>query len=489
MSAVDRRTFLKRSAVLGGSLALAGPMQAFVARGALAAPRRAALNRDYGPLFPVQDKTDGVVRLHLPEDFQYRSFDVTGGVMSDGVPIPGRHDGMAAFPGRRGRIRLVRNQEINNPGPAFGDGAKAYDPMARAGTTTVEVSAHAEHVSNWVSLNGTQMNCAGGGTPWGSWLTCEETVNGPDVTADFTGVSNAPLQKPHGFVFEVSSALGPGEYSKGVPVLAAGRFAHEAVDVDPASGILYETEDNFGFPSGFYRYTPPVHPSSAGRLVDGGVLEMLAVTGEPNADLTVGRDPGDTFDVEWVRIDEPYPGYPRGDGSFASLTDQNIALTFVGDQGRAKGGAIFSRLEGIFFADGKVYIISTQGGDTPSGFPPPAGFGDGFGQVWVLDVATNELTLLFESPSPEVLDMPDNVAVSPRGGVLLCEDSTGDNFLRGLTQEGELFDFALNAMEGRRGEEFAGATFSPGGNTLFVNIQAASGLTFAIWGPFARGEL
>src|SRR5688572_20089572 len=118
MSAVDRRTFLKRSAVLGGSLALAGPMQAFVARGALAAPRRAALNRDYGPLFPVQDKTDGVVRLHLPEDFQYRSFDVTGGVMSDGVPIPGRHDGMAAFPGRRGRIRLVRNQEINNPGPA-----------------------------------------------------------------------------------------------------------------------------------------------------------------------------------------------------------------------------------------------------------------------------------------------------------------------------------------------------------------------------------
>jgi len=464
-------------------------MQGIVARAAFAGGKSglAANNGGYGPLFPVEDLTDGVVRLHLPKGFQYRSFTPTGTVMDDGVVTPGRHDGMAAFNLGGGRVRLVRNQEINNPGPAFGDASRAYDPMAQGGTTTLEVSRHAEHVSSWVSINGTQMNCAGGGTPWDSWLTCEETVNGPDVTADFTGVPNDPLHKPHGFVFEVPASRNINEYTPGTPILSAGRFPHEAVDVDPDSGILYETEDNFGFPSGFYRYTPPVSPRGAGRLVDGGVLEMLAVDGLPNADLSAGQAPGATYGVHWVTIDEPYPGAPNGDGTFDSLTDQNVALTFVGDQGRAKGAAIFSRLEGIFFNDGKVYIVSTQGGATPPGFPAPSGFGDGYGQVWVYDTSNDTLTLLFESPSPEVLDLPDNVAVTPGGTVLLNEDGSVDNYLRGLTAQGEIFDFARNAIEGREGEEFAGSTWAAGTRTLFVNIQASSAISFAIWGPWGRG--
>jgi secreted PhoX family phosphatase len=478
MTAIDRRTFLRRGlTTAAGTVVFGGPFQALVARSSMAKPKRST---GYGPLVAVPDKRDGVVRLHLPEDFQYRSFSYTGETMTDGVITPGRHDGMAAFPWSGGRLRLVRNHEVNNPGPAFGDHAKAYDAMARGGTTTLQVSPHAEQVQAWVSANGTQMNCAGGGTPWGSWLTCEETVNGPDVGPDFTGVPNDPLEEKHGYAFEVPVAWGPGQHEQPTPIRSAGRFAHEAVDIDPATGYLYLTEDNFAFPSGFYRYRAPVNPLSARKLTDGGILEMLAVTGEPNAELHTGQTVGERLEVHWVRIDDPDPTFPPG-------TTNDQALVAVSNQGLAKGAAIFSRLEGIHFGGGIVYIVSTQGGDAPGG--PGSGFGDGFGQVWAYDPAEETLTLVFESPGREVLELPDNLTVTPRGGLLLCEDGPVENFLRGLTSEGRIFDFALNAIAGRGGEEFAGSTFSPNGKTLFVNIQASSALTFAIWGPWARGPL
>src|SRR6185312_17012177 len=92
--------------------------------------------------------------------------------------------------------------EVNGPGAAFGVGTP-YDPMARGGTTSVRVTRFGEVLDSYTSLNGTQMNCSGGPMPWGSWISCEETVNGPDVGADFTGAPNVSLQQRHGFVFEV----------------------------------------------------------------------------------------------------------------------------------------------------------------------------------------------------------------------------------------------------------------------------------------------
>ena len=479
MTTIDRRTVLKKGLAAAGGLAFAGPFQGLLARAALAQDGPPPMGEGFGPLGPIPDMRDGVVRLWLPEDFNYRSFSFTGETMSDGVVVPGRHDGMAAFPAGRGRIRLVRNHEINNPGAAFGDAAKAYDPMARGGTSTLEITPHAERVRSWVSMNGTQMNCAGGGMPWGSWLTCEETVNGPDVGPDFTGVPNTSLTQQHGYLFEVPSSWGLGQQQKGVPIRSAGRFAHEAVDW--AGDHLHLTEDNFNFPSGFYRYRPPVSPFVAGKLEDGGTLEMLAIDGEPNAELHHGRTVGEALPVTWVTIDEPDKTFPAG-------TTNDQASVFVSSQGLAKGAAKFSRLEGIHAVGDVVYIVSTQGGDAP-GSPPGGGFGDGFGQVFKYDISEQTLTLIYESPGKEVLDLPDNLIVTPRGGVMLCEDGTVDNFLRVVTPEGTLFDFAENRIAGRRGDEFAGATFSPDGNVLYVNIQASSGLTFAIWGPFARGGL
>jgi secreted PhoX family phosphatase len=486
MTAIDRRDFLQRAGLsAAGLVALSGPLQGVFARGALAVGSTgvAADNGGYGPIGPVPDQTDGVVRLHLPEGFEYRSFAPTGTLTSDGIITPGRHDGMAAFSLAPNRYRLIRNHEVNGPIPAFGEAGKAYDKMAGGGTMTLEVSRHAAKVESWVSCNGTQMNCAGGATPWGTWITSEETVNGPDVGPDFTGADNKLLEQRHGYIFEVAAAWGPGEHDKAVPIRAAGRFAHEAVDIDPETGILYETEDNFGFPSGFYRYIAPQNPIDVHELRDGGQLQMLKVEGVQNAALDHGQTPGVTYDVEWVTIDQPDTTFPAG-------TTNDQAIVFVGDQGRAKGAAIFSRLEGIFYDSGKVYLVSTQGGDTPAGEPGPSGgFGRGYGQLWVYDAREETITLLFESPSRTVLELPDNLCISPKKSSLLCEDGPVENYLRGVTPSGEIFDFALNAIPQRMGEEFAGATFAPDGKVLFVNIQASSGTTFAIWGPWARGAL
>lgn len=485
MTVIDRRSFLRRAGLgAAGIAALSGPLGSIVARAAFASGSTglAANNGGYGPLGPVPDLSDGLVRMHLPEGFSYRSFAATGSHAIDGTVTPGRHDGMAVFPWRNGTYRLVRNHEVNGPGPAFGERRKAYDQMARGGTYTIEVTPHAESFTSWVSLNGTQMNCAGGETPWGSWISGEETVNGPDVGNDFTGGDNSLLTRKHGYIFDVPVSLDPGEYRKAVPIRSAGRFAHEAVAVDPSDGIVYMTEDNFGSPSGFYRYIAPRNPVQHGRLLDGGRLEMLAVAGRPNAILDRGQTPGVTYGAEWVVIDDPDPDFAPG-------TTNNQAINAVGDQGRAKGAATFSRLEGIFYSQDKVYLVSTQGGDTPPGETPPRGYGDGFGQLWVYDIPAATLTLLFESPSREVLELPDNMTISPRGSSLLCEDGPVENYLRGINPDGEIFDFALNAVSGREGDEFAGSTFTPDGEVLFVNIQSSSGLTFAIWGPWENGPL
>jgi hypothetical protein len=482
MTAVERRTFLKAAA--GGAL-MAGPFSGIVAGEALARPG----NAKHRQLRPIPDLRDGKVRLHLPESFSYRSFHDTETpvVLDDGTLLPGRHDGMGSFKGPQGSVVLVRNHEVNMPGPAFGPPATQYDPMAQGGTTTVQVTRTGEVLHAHTSLSGTMMNCSGGEMPWGSWVTCEETVNGPDVAPDFTGTPNVPLTQRHGFVFEVpSSGIADPE-----PITRAGRFAHEAVSFDPRDGVLYLTEDNFAFPSGFYRYIPHRNPMESGRLGNRGRLQMLAVKGQPNAHLEAHHERGTTYAVRWVDIDDPAPEFPYTPGETAPTTN-DAALVYVGDQGRAQGAAHISRLEGQVYDDGVVYFTSTQGGgEAETGPDSSTGYGNGHGQVWAYDTRSQLLRLVYQSPGPDVLDFPDNITTSKRGTLVLCEDSSGDNYLRGLSRYGELYDIALNRLTSAAGvprfsDEFAGSTFSHSGQTLFVNIQASAGMSFAIWGPWGR---
>ena len=487
--AVERRTVLKGAAVAAGTAALGGPFQGLVAgpAGALGAPAFRALR-------PIADQRDGKVRLHLPEGFSYRSFHDTETpvTLDDGTVLPGRHDGMGAFEGPGGNVTLIRNHEVNNPVAAqFGPlGDHTYDPRAGGGCTHVDVSEEGEVAHAYTALNGTMMNCSGGQMPWGAWVTCEETVNGPDVGPDFTGTSNVPLTKPHGYIFEVPV----DGRSNGEPITRAGRFPHEAVSFDPREGRLYLTEDNFAFPSGFYRYTPRTNPMESGSLDNEGTLQMLAVKGRPNAHLEAHQPKGAVYAVEWVDIDDPDPEFPYTPGQVAP-TANDTALQYVGKQGRDRGAAGFSRLEGQVYDNGVVYFTSTQGGGAAeTGDELINGYGNGFGQVWAYDTRSEKLRLVYQSPGKETFDLPDNITVSNRGTLVVCEDSTGDNYLRGLSRGGQLWNIALNRLTvggsptgaPRFGDEFAGSTFSPDGSTLFVNIQASRGMSFAIWGPWER---
>ncbi len=483
--AVERRTFLKGSAALAGGAALAGPFA-----GLVAGPARAVGGAPFRALRPVPDLRDGKVRLHLPEGFSYRSFHDTESTVTldDGTTLPGRHDGMAAFHGGNGRVTLVRNHEVNMPGTAFGPiGGHTYDPMAQGGCTVINVTHRGQVERAYTGLNGTMMNCSGGPMPWRSWVTCEETVNGPDVGPDFTDTSNVPLTERHGFIFEVPTT---GRAS-GEPITKAGRFAHEAVSFDLDEGYLYLTEDNFAFPSGFYRYKPRRNPMRSGRLDNEGRLQMLAVQGQRNAHLEAHQEKGAVYDVRWVDIDDPDPSFPYTPGETAPTTNDE-ALVYVGNQGRDQGAAGFSRLEGQIYDDGVVYFCSTQGGGVAETGPEQdTGYGNGYGQVWAYHTRSQKLRLVYQSPGKEAFDFPDNITVSRRGTLVVCEDSTEDNYIRGLSRGGQLWDIALNRLTSSTGvdrsnDEFAGSTFSPDGQTLYVNIQASAGMTFAIWGPWHR---
>jgi secreted PhoX family phosphatase len=144
-------------------------------------------------------------------------------------------------------------------------------------------------------------------------------------------------------------------------------------------------------------------------------------------------------------------------------------------------------LEGCWPGNDLIYFDATSGGD------------QGFGQIWQYDPRHEQLQLIFESPSAELLDSPDNLAVSPRGGIVICEDGSRKPLrLQGLTRDGRLFPFAANnavlrgernGLEGDfRDTEWAGSTFSPDGQWLFVNLQRP-GITLAITGPWGDGLL
>lgn len=479
---VDRRAFLK-----GGAAAAAGlGLQALLANRAEGAPTRVAFSPDYGPLGPVNDLSTGLPLLQLPDGFRYRSFGWTGDPLADGTPTPGSHDGMAVVRTVGHLAILVRNHEEGGVSSAFTDPAITYDSLAPGGTTNLLVDLKSGSLLRaWPSIGGTVRNCAGGPTPWGSWITCEENLDGPA-----NGYS-----KTHGWCYDVP-ALGDADAT---PLKGMGRINHEAVAVDPRSGIIYETEDKT--PCGLYRYIDetilerrghrpiaqlgaglwdrsPFHGHHTFKLSGTGILQMLKVKGSPGKNLGGTFAPGTSFDVEWVTIDDPEKAHHAGTDGLG-----------VFRQGEAKGGASFKRLEGCWYYRRKIYIVSTNGGAANQG------------QVWVYDPAAETIELLFESPSSSVLNNPDNIAVSPRGGIILCEDgNVSPQRMHGLTSDGVIFEFARNNVilpapinssvpaGNYIGSEWAGATFSPEGKWLFANIQSP-GVTFAITGPWHKGGL
>jgi secreted PhoX family phosphatase len=442
-----RRRLLLSTLAVGAAAAL--PWQ-----GLLAAVQR--------PKLVVQrDRATGLWLLALPPGFDYLSFGWTDDPLDDGTPTPPRHDGMGVVRARGARLTLVRNHEVSSDDGAFATGEVCYDPAVSGGCTTLEFDARAGALLGArVSLAGTVWNCAGGPTPWGTWLSGEEIVLGPNDPHP-REPRLVRHTRDHGFVFEVHPDGGPAR-----PLPALGRFHHEAAAVDPASGRVYLTEDR---PSGgLYRFTP----TAPGDLERGGVLEMMAVEGAPELRRGVRRD--HAYPVRWVRIDDPLRAHAPG-------TRDTLG---VFGQGAAQGGTAFARGEGCVFHDRVLHFSATSGGDA------------GRGQVWRYDPRSETLRLVFESPGDAVLSGPDNITVTPRGGLLVCEDGAGpEQRLIAIGRDGRAVEFARNAirLDGERNRfrgdyrdrEFAGACFSPDGRWLFVNVQTP-GITFAITGPWSK---
>lgn len=430
--------------------------------------------------------------LHLPKGFSYRMISRAGERMDDGFLVPGAHDGMAAFPGADGRVVLVRNHELTpqelRAGGPFGPRNRLLSRLPKekffdygqgkqpglGGTTTLVYDPKSQMLErHFLSLAGTWRNCAGGPTPWGSWVTCEESVQR----------KKDDYEQDHGWCFEVpAAATSPVDP---VPLKAMGRFNHEAVAVDAASGALYLTEDRgeprellaeelVGLTSKptprpedlgaglFYRFLPDV----PGRLARGGRLQALRIKDKPSfftGNWTGERIPvGSRLDVEWLDLEDVES--PKDD---------------LRRRGRAAGAAAFERGEGIWAGSDGIYFCCTTGGPAKKG------------QIWRYVPSPDEgkpgestrpgrLELFLEPNDRHLMENADNLTVAPWGDLLLCEDGPLGNSLLGVTPAGRLYRIAQVAMNR---SELCGVCVSPDGSTVFLNIQRP-GITVAITGPF-----
>ena len=418
---VTRRSLLTRSASAGVGIVLSGGIPGLFGT-AQAAPGGGV---GYGPLVP-----DPAGLLSLPEGFSYTVVAESGATLLDsGQPTPDDPDGTAAFVrhGGDGSV-LVNNHEIGGGEthrvPAIA--GFTYDPRAGGGTTTIEVDKDGNRVREYVSLAGTHNNCAGGRTPWDTWLTCEETEGSP-----------AGSTIRHGYVFEVDP-YDQDANREPKPIKALGRFAHESLAIDPRTHTFYLTEDA-GTPNGLlYRWTPPADalPLGNGRLReladDAGTLEAMqasTMSGAIVPDLAVFTQPGTRLNVRWLTVP---------DRTAATLSTRK--QTYAGPVTRSR------KLEGMWWGDKGAYFVA---------YTPADQDGDP--------------------------DGPDNITVSPFGGLILAEDGDGASHLIGATDDGATYFFARNEIEGQ--SEFTGPTFSNNRQTLFANVQSP-GHVFAIQGPF-----
>ena len=412
--------------------------------------------------------------LDLPKGFDYTIISEQKKVMSDGLLTPGQADGMAAFPNKNGNINLVCNHE-NHPASfrnsAFGNSNKLLDKIDKnlvydlgkeitpgtGGTTTIEYNPITRSkIRQHMSLSGTEYNCAGGATPWGSWLSCEECFTDPGTS--FERETVIKREKRHGYIFEVDSSS--NKISKPIPLKDMGRFEHEAAAVDPVSGIIYLTEDKHR--SLLYRFIP----NEKSNLSAGGQLQALCFSKRKSMDTrnwsSLSIDQGEWHEAKWINLDNVD-------------SDKNDLRLRGFDQGAAR----FARGEGICYSDNSVFITATIGGS------------ERMGQVFEYRInresnensigAAGHIKLLAESTSKSLLQHADNIIMSPWGDLIICEDTYNYCGLIGINPNGSQYIFADNAYTD---SELCGVCFSPKGDILFVNVQN-KGLTLAIHGPFS----
>jgi hypothetical protein len=456
---ISRRDFLEKTGSIALGFLVYGPTLS--SKHLRFNPVNANSEYGYGPL-----KKDRKKILDLPKGFSYKIIAKAGDKMKDGFYVPGLADGMVTFLGPKGTTIIVINHEFRignseSAGPFKGkiklmkrlDEDLIYDKGKNgvsclgSVTTLVYDTKKKKKKSHHLSLVGTLANCGGGATPWNTMITCEESFE--------------TVGKKHGYAFEVPVSIKPGVV-KPVPLTEIGRFTREGVAIDPATSIVYQTEDQVD--SLLYRFIPH-NPQS---LIDGGRLQCLAVADRSRLDTrnwkTQRISPGETFDVYWIDLKDPDP--------------EQDDLRY---RGYKKGAALFARGEGIYYHRGTVYFSCTNGGTEAKGqiwryVPSPF---EGTAQEME---SPGKLELFVEPNDPEILDHPDQLTVAPFGDLFACEDGDGEQYLVGITPGRKIYKFAHNALNE---SELSGVCFSPDSSTMFVNILA-SGVTLAITGPWRK---
>lgn len=449
-----RRQVLARTGAVGAGIAFTGALTELFA-GSAAAQGKAG----YGPLVP-----DPAGLLDLPKGFRYKVLSREGGDLPSGEgKVPSNFDGMDAFRGKRGGTHLVRNHENRHNGrtPVPTVKGLTYDPMGKGGCTALALDRHNNVLSERVAIAGTAVNCAGGPTPWGTWLTCEETE-------DKAGTNG--YTKDHGFIFEVDPV--DPHRTGAVPLTAMGRFQHEAIAVDPRRGVVYETEDAFLKPFGlFYRFLPKKPEGGRGSLRAGGRLQAMRVPGVP--DLSAIQETGACFEgIEWVDVPDPLAAQ-------TPIRNQDFG---------PKGITHAQKLEGCYWGGSSVYFVSSFAHSAEGSAA------DHFGQIWRYEPSKRRLTLVIVfGPSTDIQlpgESPDNICLAPSGGLMVAEDGDGAQHVYGLTRRGDVYAMArgrqnIGTPEKPEWGEFAGISFSPDHDTMYVNCYNP-GTTFAVTGPWHR---
>jgi secreted PhoX family phosphatase len=494
---ISRRKVLA-SGTAGVGLAVAGVLPSLT-DAAAAAPGHLPGGRSGGrPFPPLQDDPNGI--LALPAGFSYTIVTREGVTdMSSGQgKTPGYHDGTGVVAAGHNRLTIIQNHELTPNQVTFGVphiAGTSYDAGAvnAGGCTVITTDGSGRATGEWVGISGTVRNCAGGVTPWGTWITCEETFINAG-TAWSAGGQTGVYEKNHGYAFEVFPA--DSGHQVPLPIKAFGRFEHEALAVEPSLRRVYLSEDASG-PNGlFYRWTAPygvrLRAGLANQLGEtAGTLEAMQIRLDdgsilPDVAYLTSAQLGRSFAVTWTPVAE------------RDATTTPIRKQFA--DGTVTRGKKF---EGVWSNGKGVYIVNSFAFGA-NDLPADATRHDGM--VWFYDYAAETITLVTYFPHnaaaegegafPKYADLtfdgPDNVTVTPWGSLVLAEDGVRASHVLSSVPGGPTYAIARGQLSNgttATGDptysEFTGPTFSPDGKVLFVNIQVP-GITLAITGPWAK---
>lgn len=412
-----RREFLKVGLATVGAVAL-GP--SFWER-----VYTAAAQPGTGPYGPLQE-ADGN-GLMLPAGFTSRV------VARSGLPVPGTLYPWPIFPDGAHCFATSDGgwiQVVNSETPSADIGAIPDEIQRFGGASAIRYSPAGAIEDAYNVLGDTRTNCAGGATPWGTWLSCEEFDD---------SIRGGPTARA-GKVWECD----PTGAAPPIRRDALGSFKHEAAAVDPATNQVYLTEDVGD--GRFYRFTPATFTGEPDDL-NTGTLEAAE---------RIGPEPNGPWTVAWHMIDDP-------------------SAAAVSTRYQAASSSPFDGGEGCFFDSGIVYV--TTKGDN---------------RVWRYNVDTQELDLLYDASlhTDPVLTGVDNLIVSQTGKVYVAED--GGNMEVVVITPGNEVAPIVRATGPQHGfdspspfptvSEITGLAISPDGTRMYFNSQRAYvlGVTYEI---------